>query len=94
LSAREMPFQFEVPLPVHYKGRLLSASFRADLVVYGEVIVELKAQRVLVGSDEAQLINYLKASGFSRGLLLNFGSPSLAYRRLVLSANQPTNILR
>ena len=48
-----------------------------------QLIVELKAQSALTGIDDAQLINYLKATGFHRGLLLNFGSPSLQYKCLV-----------
>jgi len=83
LGVREIPFQAEVPLPISFKGRRLATSFRADLVCYGQVIVELKALRKIAGVEEAQLLNYLKASGLSRGLLLNFGAPSLRFRRLV-----------
>jgi GxxExxY protein len=81
--ARGIPFESEVALPVMFKGQRLCVGFRADLVCYGQVIVELKALRTITGAEEAQLINYLKASGLRRGLLLNFGARSLGYRRLV-----------
>jgi GxxExxY protein len=90
LGIREIPFEAEVPLPVSFKGRYLATSYRADLVCYGEVIVELKALRSLAGSEEAQLLNYLKASRLSPGLLLNFGARSLEYRRLVFSHASPS----
>jgi GxxExxY protein len=85
LEARGIPFQAEVPFPITFKGRRLRTGFRADLVCYGEVLVELKARRIVAGPEEAQVLNYLKASGLPRGLLLNFGAPSLEYRRLVWS---------
>jgi len=83
LADRGIPFQREVDLPVHYKGRRLSCGYRADFVCYESVIVELKALQALTGIDEAQLLNYLKATRLERGLLLNFGRPSLEFKRFV-----------
>ena len=85
LAERGIPFAWEVDIPVHYRGKLLPCSYRADFVCFGEVIVELKALGELSGTEEAQIINYPKASGLSRGLLLNFGTPRLQYRRFVFS---------
>ncbi len=79
---RQIPFQREVLLPVHYKGTLLS-QYRADFVCFSEIIVEFKAQSQLTGVDEAQVLNYVKATGLQRGLLINFGASSLQYKRLV-----------
>ena len=83
LTLRGIPFQCEVELPVGYKGTQLNCYYRADLICYGEIIVELKALSQLTGVEEAQLINYLKATGLRRGLLLNFGADRLQYKRLV-----------
>jgi GxxExxY protein len=55
------------------------------IVCFGEIIVEIKAISRLSGIEEAQLINYLKATGFKVGLLINFGSKSLEYKRLVFN---------
>ena len=85
LEERGVPFRREVNLPLEYRGRTLSTSYRVDFVCYDSVVVELKALNGLTRTEEAQVINYLKASGFQVGLLLNFGSGSMEYRRLVLS---------
>jgi len=84
LATREIPFAREVELPIRYKGELLACRYRADFVCYGEIIVELKALSALSGVEEAQVINYLKASGYQRALLINFGEASLRHKRLVL----------
>jgi GxxExxY protein len=82
---RQIPFRAEVPLPVRYKGKLLTCGYRADFICYEDFLVETKAITELTGADDAQLINELKATGFERGLLLNFGGPSLQFKRLVLT---------
>jgi GxxExxY protein len=82
---RGIPFRRQVELPVRYKGRLLKKTYFADLIAYDAVLVELKALAKLSGTEEAQVINYLKATGLEVGLLLNFGARSLEYRRFILS---------
>ena len=88
LKAREIPFKREVVLPVFYKAQLLPCGYRADFICFEEVVVELKAIAQLTGAEDAQLINELKATGFNRGLLLNFGSSSLDYKRLVFNLRE------
>ena len=84
-TSRKIPFQREVPLQISYKGKRLTCSYRADFFCYETVMVETKALGQLTGADEAQLINELKATGFGRGLLINFGAPSLEYKRFVFN---------
>jgi GxxExxY protein len=81
---RGIPFQREEDTPITYKGVVLECAYRADFVCYGNVIVELKAIDCLSGVETAQTINYMKAGGFHRALLINFGSDSLEYKRYVL----------
>ena len=85
---RAIPSEREVILPINYKGSPLASAYRADFVCFGNVIVETKALSQLTGVEEAQVINYLKASGHSRALLLNFGAPSLGYKRLIFTHSQ------
>jgi GxxExxY protein len=71
-------------MPIFYKGTCLATSYRADFIWFESIIVELKAIGQIGGIEDAQVINYLKATGFHVGLLLNFGTRSLQYKRLVL----------
>jgi GxxExxY protein len=80
---RGIPYQRQTKLAVHYKD-IVAGEFRADFLVDGKVVVELKAIKALTVGDEAQLLNYLKGTGYRIGLLLNFGAPSLEYKRRVL----------
>ncbi len=79
----KIPFQREVEIPVCYKDQVLSKKYKADFVCFKDIIVELKALNKLSGQEEAQLINYLKATELKTGLLLNFGTESLEYKRFV-----------
>jgi len=84
-AARGVPHSREVELPVFYKGHQLDTAYRADFLCYNSVIVELKALAKLSGTEEAQVLNYLKASRQEVGLLLNFGAPSLEYKRFIFN---------
>jgi GxxExxY protein len=74
LGMREIPFQEQVPLELTYKGRTLRHTYVPDLIVFEKIIVELKAISALSPNEEAQLLNYLKATGIRLGLLINFGA--------------------
>lgn len=88
MSNQNIPFLHEVDLPVFYKGQPLHKVYRADFVCYDTIIVEIKALPGVSGREKAQVINYLRASNYDRGLLLNFGTESLQYTRLFNSKNK------
>ena len=91
LADRRVPFQRELAVRVSFKGRVLRAFYRVDFVCFGELLVELKSLPQIARFDQAQMINYLKATGFEKGLILNFGNRSLEWKRLVFSpAMHPT----
>ena len=84
LQSRQIPFVTQEILQIQYKGQLLEKKYVADLVCYGQIIVELKSLERLSGTEEAQILNYLKATGLSLGLLINFGSHGkLEWKRYV-----------
>ena len=63
------------------KGRALKKEYIADFLCHGQMIVEIKAIKAITGIEEAQLLNYLKATNLPVGLIVNFGSPQLEWRR-------------
>ena len=83
LEISGVPFHDEVFLPIHYKGRLLECAYRADFICYGEILLELKAIDQLDSAHRAQVLNYLKATGLKRALLINFGDDILRFERIV-----------
>ena len=83
LRRMSLPFEIQKAFHISYEGTVVG-DYVADLVVAGKVIVECKAAINLDSVHDAQLINYLKASGLHVGLLINFGKPKLQYRRLVV----------
>lgn len=82
-SERGIPFEGEVAVPVIYRGEPLGVPFRVDFLCYEDVLVEIKSVPTLGRRERNQLIHYLRASGFERGLLLNFGSEILQIERAV-----------
>ena len=84
LRKRGIPFEGQKTLPIFYKGEKLAKEYVADLICFGQIIVELKAIEKLTGKDDAQALNYLKATGLRVCLVINFGSHGkLEWKRLV-----------
>jgi GxxExxY protein len=90
LRAQRIPYEREKELPVYYRGERLNAFYKADFICFGSMIVELKTLKQLSGTEESQVINYLKASGLHKGLRLNFGASRLQYRRFVFNLRSST----
>ena len=86
LGIRGIPFARQVPIPVEYKGVKLDCGYRADIVVEGTILVEIKAVDSLLSIHDAQLLSYLKLGGWKIGLLINFNVEMLknGLRRRVL----------
>ncbi len=80
----DVPFVKEQKLQVYYKEHVLNKFYVADFVCFEKVIVELKAINGLMKEHKAQVLNYLKATGYQLGLLINLGSGSLEYKRVIL----------
>jgi GxxExxY protein len=79
-----LPFVREKVLDIHFRQRILNKKYVADFICFDEVIVELKAAESLTDQDLAQVLNYLKATGKKLGLLVNFGTTKLQYKRVIL----------
>jgi GxxExxY protein len=73
LGLRNIPFQSKSDIEVHYKDQTLTTVYRPDLLVFGEIIAELKAVKTLAPEHEAQLFNYMRISKKKVGYLINFG---------------------
>jgi GxxExxY protein len=83
LAARNIPFLAQQEIPIRYKGNLLAKKYIADFTAFEKIIIEIKSVHELSSVDSAQVINYLKASGYELGLLINFGATSLEWQRLL-----------
>lgn len=86
LQQKGLQVESQKPLKVCFRGEIVG-DFFVDLIVENAVIIELKAIRTLVPQNEAQVINYLQATGIEIGLLLNFGNPRLDYKRFTRKKN-------
>lgn len=81
---RQIPFKSQVELMLNYKGEPLVQTYRPDFICYDQIIVEIKAVKDITNEHKAQVINYLKATSFHLGLLINFGHyPRATIDRLV-----------
>lgn len=83
LCDRKIPVETQKEIKVYYKGDEVGTYF-ADLVVNDEILLELKVVESLNNFHKAQMLHYLKATGFKLGLLINFGKERVEYKRLVL----------
>jgi GxxExxY protein len=79
-----IPFRSKPPLTLTYRGRTLTHTFQPDFVCFEKVLLEIKAITALADEHRAQVVNYLAASGYDLGLLVNFGHyPKLQYERFI-----------
>jgi GxxExxY protein len=91
LKRQGLKFERQKQLNVAYKGEVVG-NYVADLVVEEKLLIELKALSNFTGEHEAQVMNYLRATGLKVGLLLNFGTPRLGIRRIVWQHNDAISI--
>jgi len=82
---RRIPCIAQPTVGIFYKGRELTKTYIPDFICFDQIIVEIKALKQLTSVEEAQLLNYLKATGKPVGLLLNFGNPKLEWKRMALT---------
>ena len=92
LAKRGIPFVPQKRIQIQYKDVVLNQYYIADLFCYDKIIVELKAVSTILPEHEAQIINYIHATGIKLGMLLNFGSESLYYKRFPNITPKPIRI--
>ena len=81
---QQLPFKAQPILKIRYKEHTLKKEYVPDFIFYDQIIVEIKALDKLSGKEQAQILNYLKATGYKVGVLINFGShPKLEWKRFV-----------
>jgi len=85
LSSRDIPFKSKVKLDVYYDEVKLNKIYVADMICYDTIIIEIKATSFLIQDHFKQLLNYLKATNYKLGLLVNFGGRSLKVKRIINS---------
>jgi GxxExxY protein len=84
-NSQEIPFVREKGLRIEYKQRVLQTRYRADFIAFDEIIIEVKATDALVSNDSSQVLNYLNATNYKLGILVNFGADAgIESKRLVL----------
>lgn len=83
----DIPFDSQVKLNIFYDGEQLNKYYRADFICYNKIILEVKSVTQIPISFYAQLKNYLAATKMELGMLINFGLPSLDYKRIINTNN-------
>lgn len=90
MRLQSIPFEPQKELRLDYKGDPLTQTFKPDLICFGKIIVELKAGKELVDEHRKQILNYLNATRFQLGLLVNFGHyPAVEIERFVFEQKRP-----
>ncbi len=79
----KVPYEKERELQISFRGKVLKKRYSADFYCFNKIIVELKASKRIDNNDFAQILNYLKATNQEIGLLINFGSEKLEYKRVI-----------
>ena len=88
---RQIPYKREEPITIYYKGTPLNKYYTADFICYDKIIIELKALSAFKNEHQAQVLNYLTATGLNLGLLINFGKSSLDHKRII---NEKSALIR
>jgi GxxExxY protein len=87
-QSQKIPYKRQVKLDLYYEGVKLKKQYRADFICYDTIIIEIKAVNQIPSVFYAQLQNYLKCTNMELGILINFGTPSLTYKRIVNIKNR------
>ena len=83
-TEKKIPFAEKPRLRLEYKGHTLKQEYEPDFICYDKILVEIKSVKTLANEHRAQVINYLKSTNLSLGLLVNFGHhPKIEYERFV-----------
>jgi GxxExxY protein len=83
----DIPYEKEKKLQIFYSDQLMKKYFKADFICYDKIILEIKATDMLIKAHVQQITNNVRATNLRLGLLINFGSPSLTYKRIINSHN-------
>jgi GxxExxY protein len=83
LKLKQIPYKREQEINISYRDKQLKTYYKADFICYDKVILELKAIKQIGEIEYAQILNYLKATGYKTGILLNFGAKSLEHKRFL-----------
>ena len=83
LDERHIPHVPQRRIEICYKGKVLNKEYIADFLCYDRIVVEIKAVKAITGIEEAQILNYLKATKLPLGLVVNFGAPQIEWKRYV-----------
>ena len=95
IASKKIPVLPEQKLYIDYKGKPLKKYYEADLICYEKIIVEIKAIDKLTSREEAQILNYLKATGMRVGILVNFGAhQNLEWKRMVFTQTKQPRLAR
>jgi GxxExxY protein len=87
LSDDNIPFEAQKSIAITYKDRILKKEYIADFLCFGNIIIEIKAIKKITEVEEAQIINYLKATRLPLGLIINFGGKKMEWERYANTKN-------